>query len=239
MFLLLTVGPVALIIRQGLQSRPGQAPGQEEWYPPGLLLSWLALYGIVMLAGSAFYFAGEPGGIVGVSQIYLETVLGSLVGGTDPRLPAMAGAMSHYFPSAVITTWTVMVTVNATLAQNVLTHFGLNRRPTPAFSELELPRWLTIGILAAALGSLMSGQTGTVALNALVVLALPFLFQGLAVIHAFARRLSSRGMFLIAVYLILILFGWPAVLVTVIGVIEQWAHLRRRYGAPGGDEEEE
>ncbi len=239
LFLLLTAGPVALIVRQALLTRPGRTPDQEEFYPIGLLLGWLAIYGIVLLTGSVFYFAGTPGGIIGFSQNYLEAVLGSLAGGADPRLPAMAGAMAHYFPSAVIATWTLMVLVNATLAQRVLVQFGLSRRPAPVFSELELPQWLAIGILAAALGSLMSGSTGTVAVNALVVLALPFLFQGLAVIHVLARRLSARGIFLIAVYLILVLFGWPAVLVALLGVIEQWVHLRRRYGPPGGNEENE
>lgn len=237
LFLLLTVGPVALIVRLGLLSRPGPTQGQMEWYPPGMILGWLTVYGLVMLVGTAIFFASTPGGIEAASRSYLETALAVLADPSDTHLADTISALARLFPSAVVNTWTLMVVVNAALAQGALTQFGHNRRPSPAFSEIELPRWLTIGILAAALGSLPSGQIGTVGQNALVVLALPFFFQGLAVIHALSGRMSARGMFLIVVYLILILFGWPAVLVTVIGLIEQWALLRRRFAAPGGGKE--
>ncbi|MEZ5866842.1 MAG: hypothetical protein R3D25_23225 [Geminicoccaceae bacterium] len=58
---------------------------------------------------------------------------------------------------------------------------------------------------------------------------MPFLMQGLAVVHSLAHRLPARGLALAGFYLVLILFSWPLVVVVVVlGLVEDWAHLRRR-----------
>jgi hypothetical protein len=51
----------------------------------------------------------------------------------------------------------------------------------------------------------------------------------LAVIHTLVRRWSHPGWLLAAVYGALVLLGWPILAVLLLGFVEDWAHLRRRF----------
>ncbi|MDH3663516.1 MAG: DUF2232 domain-containing protein, partial [Alphaproteobacteria bacterium] len=63
--------------------------------------------------------------------------------------------------------------------------------------------------------------------SALIVLVVPFGFLGLAVIHKFANRWPYRQIGLTAVYIGIIVFNWPILAVVALGLVEDWAHLRR------------
>ena len=240
LYLLLTAGPVLTIVRQGLLSRPGTTAGQVAWYPPGHLAACLAAYGLVMLVGASLFLLGAPGGIEGAARAYLEATLNSMAGPeANPRLDAMIDSLVRFFPAAVVMTWTFMVVINATLAQGVLARFDLNRRPSPEFADMTLPQWLTTGLVLCLLGAMLPGRLGLVAQNAAVILAIPFFFLGLAMIHAISRRVAARGLFLVLFYLILLIFVWPVVLVAGVGFVEQWLALRRRFVPPAAGKEDE
>ncbi len=235
LFCVLSAAPVLILVRQGLVSRPGTQAGTVEWYPPGLLLSWLTGYGLVLFAITLVAFLGSEGGIDGAARAYIEATLGNIsAAGADPRFDHMIQSIIPYFPSFVMTAWLVMVIINAALAQNMLTHFKRNRRPSPKFADLELPGWMTIGLAATLLVSLMPGRIGVIGLNAAIIIGLPFFFLGLAVIHGVSHRFGVRRLFLLVFYAILILFGWPPItLVAGLGFVEQWAHFRRRFATTG------
>ena len=72
-----------------------------------------------------------------------------------------------------------------------------------------------------------------------MVLGVPVLLQGLGVIHTFAAQVGSPGFMLAAIYLLLVISGVAVPLVVILGLIEQWAHLRRRIGPAGPDQENE
>jgi hypothetical protein len=122
-----------------------------------------------------------------------------------------------------------MVMVNFMLAQALAVRAGWARRPTPEFDRLELPGWLWPGIAVAALLVLAGGIIGDLGWSLLIVLVVPYLFLGLAVVHVMARRWSRPGLALGAIYGAMILFGWPILLVLLLGFVEDWAHLRRRW----------
>ena len=75
------------------------------------------------------------------------------------------------------------------------------------------------------------------ALNAAIVLLVPFFFAGLAVVHAFAGGRQARTLLLMVFYFFLLVSGWPIAMVVGLGVIEQWAGLRRRFSRTGPDQE--
>jgi hypothetical protein len=107
---------------------------------------------------------------------------------------------------------------------------GVNRRPTPELSELELPGWLWPAIGVAALLALLgAGGLGFLGRSLLLVLAVPYVFLGLAVVHAFARRVSHRRLALTLFYGAIMLLGWPLVAVLLLGLVEDWAHVRQRF----------
>ena len=64
--------------------------------------------------------------------------------------------------------------------------------------------------------------------NLAMILAVPYFFLGLTVVHAWAHRVSFTGTALVVFYLMLVIWGWAALIVAGIGVIEQWSGLGRR-----------
>jgi hypothetical protein len=162
---------------------------------------------------------------------FLSAALEGL-GATDVAVSAGPGGdrWLFLFPGLMAASWLVMVALNAVLAQLLAVRLGVNRRPTPDLSELELPGWLwpAIGV-AALLAVLGAGGLGFLGRSLLIVLAVPYVFLGLAVVHAFARRVSHRRLALTLFYGAIMLLGWPLVMVLVLGLVEDWAHVRQRF----------
>jgi len=148
-------------------------------------------------------------------------------------------SFAQVFPGMVVVSWLTMAIVNAALAQGVLMRFGHNLRPAMRVAQVELPHWMPILLASAGLLALVGGnsQLSYLALNVVVVLLVPFFFAGLAVIHAFAGGRQARTLLLVVFYFFLLVSGWPIALVIGLGVIEQWAGLRRRFARTGPDQE--
>jgi len=174
---------------------------------------------------------GHPGGLKGVLSDFISSALAELgameVGiETNPELERWI----FLFPGLMAASWLVMVVLNAVIAQALAVRMGWNRRPSVALSELELPGWLWPAIgLAALLAVIGDGGLGFLGRALLIVLAVPYVFLGLAVIHALARRWSHRRLALGLFYATVMLFGWPLLAVLLLGFVEDWAHVRQRY----------
>jgi len=147
----------------------------------------------------------------------------------------MVGLYARFIPGTALASWVLMLLVNVALAQAILTRRGQALRPTPGLSELELPDWaagaFALALVAAVASSSLLGDLGaTVAL----VLGVAYFLAGLGVVHAATRGRPRRGLMLALFYGVLLLFGWAAFLVAGLGVIDQWAGLRRRLAASSG-----
>ncbi len=223
--------PSLVLVRQALLNRPAADGTTVEWYPPGPLLAQLTALAAAGVLLAFLMFAGEEGGLVGAVEGFLEGALIEL-GATGPGMD-LAGALrgsAALFPGIMAASWLLMVAVNAMLAQSLAVRLRRNVRPTPDIARLALPRWLSFGTVAAAVLSLVGGGGGVGFLgrSLLVLLLVPYLFQGLAVAHAFARRWGLPQLALVAFYVVLVLLGWPALLIVILGLVEDWAQLRRR-----------
>jgi hypothetical protein len=227
-YALLHALPALFTVRQALLHRTDQ--GRTEWFPVGLLLTQLTLLagaGVVL----AFLLLGsEPGGLPGFIEAHLReglTELGLLEEGAAPSddLARLAAVIPGFTASSSL----LMVVINFMLAQLLAVRAGWARRPTPDFDRLELPGWLWPGIAVAALLVLAGGIIGDLGWSLLIVLVVPYLFLGLALVHVVVRRWSRPGLALGAIYGAMILLGWPILLVLLLGFVEDWAHLRRRW----------
>ncbi len=227
-FLATLVVPAIIVVRQALLSRV--VHGTTEWYPPGLVLAILTVFAVGGLVLGFVMPMDEPGGLLGLIDRSLTEAILQLTEAAGQTVPDLAPIRARLWmvPAAIASSWLIMTVLNAILAQAVAVRTGRNRRPSPSFPLLELPFWLWplmgIAVLLAALGG---GDLGLLGRSALIVLATPFAFLGLAVIHKFANRWSHRQLGLTAVYAGIVVFSWPILVVVALGLVEDWAHLRR------------
>lgn len=234
--------PAALVVRLALLSR--QPPGgATNWYPPGLVACWLTVYGAAAFVVLAIMTGGSQGGLEGIVRGNIAAALERFMadGGGGPQPTAMVEAIAAYFPALVIASWLIMVAINATLAQRLLTRLGRNLRPSPQLATFEVPGWMAIPVvIAVLLWGLTESQTlDFIGRNLALVFALPYFLMGLAVVHALSRRWSARLLLLGVFYMVLVFVFWAAFVVTALGFIEQWTGLRQRFAGPGNGQEEE
>lgn len=220
--------PALLVVRQALLSRQDQAG--VVWYPPGLILAQLTVMAVLGLAFAFLAFMGQPGGLPGAIETVLIQAFEqiSAAAGQPPPDAAVLRSKAVFVPALVACSWLIMAVANGVLAQTIARRTGWARRPSPELSDLDLPVWLWpimgIALLAALLGSTGLGLFGR---SAMIVMIVPFGFLGLAVIHKYANRWSYRQLGLAAVYAGIIVFNWPILAVVALGLVEDWAHMRR------------
>lgn len=228
--------PAWLLVKQALLQRPG-ASGRTEWYPIGDVVCWLTLLAAALLMMIALTHLSDQRGFAGQVADRLDDILRAMAPHlSDGQRARTVGAMAPLFPGAVAGSWVVMCVVNAALAQIIVARMGRNLRPSPAYAETTLPSWISWPLVVAAgmalIGSADLKYTGR---NLAMVLAVPFFFVGLAVVHTLARRVTYKGLLLVSFYLVLVVSGWAMVAVAGIGVVDQWIGLRSRFpGAPPG-----
>ena len=105
-----------------------------------------------------------------------------------------------------------------------------SRCPSPDIASLQLPQGLPIFAAICGLGAFMPGLAGFLGVNLAIILAGAFAFAGLAVVHTVARRWPNRRLWLIAVYVFVLVFGWPVLSLALLGLADPWLNLRRRLG---------
>ena len=242
---LLNVLPAALVVRQALMQRPTGPAGGVQWYPVGSILGWLTVLGagIFLTAVLASHAVGEAG-IEGAVSTYLDrafTIMAPGLGETERA--TVVARFTPLFPGFVVTSWLVMTVVNGALAQGLLVRMGRGLRPRTALAALKLPEWMSSLLVASAAVALLApGELEYIGRNLVIILAVPFFFLGLAVIHALARRAvplaTLLAVFYFVFYGLLLITGWAVMMVAATGLIEQWGGgLRRRFAGPDKNRE--
>jgi hypothetical protein len=221
--------PVVLLVRQSLLARTG-AGNAIEWYPPGLLTAWLTGLGLAIAVATLVFF----GGAKGMQDALREVLAPSLdrLGEMTPEHDQLLAFIALLLPGIIAASWMVMTVTNGSLAQGLLARFGASWRPSPDLAALGLPIWIPV-LLACAAGAVLLGGTARLfGVNVMIVLAVPFCLAGLAVLHTVARRFPRPAVTLVTFYVLAAVFGWPLLLVAVLGLLDSPLSLRRRLAPP-------
>jgi hypothetical protein len=228
------LGYLALLARPGA----GAAPDHLEWYPIGRLVIWAALLGSLIVVAIIARFGLDAESIQAGLKRTLEAlfqVQGS-AGGTTPE-----GVDAGEFIS-LLTTWipriaaipTIVASLlNLWLAARIVRASGRLKRPWPDLSAIAFPSWVPLLLAAAIAGTFVPGLLGMLCWVLTASLLTAYMLLGFAVLHATTRALNGRAFILAGSYLTVVLFGWPALAVAIIGLADAALDIRGHVARKG------
>ena len=211
----------------------GQPARDIGWFPAGYITAIITVLAGIYIVGIALMTSGQ-GGLEQAATDYLTQVAELVAGaqGEEVLNKAILQAIP-FFPGSVAAFWALSLLCNAIMAQALLAKGGHNIRPTPRLREFALPDWLSWALVVSALIALLGpGEIGYIGRNLSLVLAVPFFFLGLAVVHKLAGMTPLPGALLSLVYLVMIFSGWFLLVIAGLGILEQWVGLKQYMQPP-------
>jgi hypothetical protein len=206
-----------------LLARPAaDKPDALEWYPVGHLVVWAALISALVVIAAMLNLGTDE-----------ETFRASLRRGLERMLRIREGAgpsaaepnrliefLVAALPPAAAVLTTITNVVNLWLAQRVVMISGRMRRPPPDVSAMQFPSYAPMLTAAAVAGSFLPGLAGIASgvLGASMLIAYGIL--GFAVLHALTRGTNGRPFILGGVYAAVLVFGWPVLVMTLLGLAD-------------------
>ncbi|MBV8834995.1 MAG: DUF2232 domain-containing protein [Alphaproteobacteria bacterium] len=238
----ITIGlPAWWIGYLALLARPAPAqPDGIEWYPVGRIVVWTAILAAAVTLASMLRYGLDVTQMQAGLRRELEQALRFLTGASREgplELPSVKSPDRLLDLLTIIVPPMKAVAVAATsltnlwLAGRIVRTSGRLRRPWPAIAEMTFPAFapavLAVAVALTFLPDIL-GLTGSI-FGASLLLAYALL--GLAVLHAVTAGVGGRGVMLGGLYLSIVLFGWPLILMAALGLIETLASLRARVAA--------
>lgn len=242
-YALTIMAPAALLVYLALLRRVSP-DGKTEWYPTGPLLATLVAFMSILFVILAAAFSGQEGGMHGflTDQIleYYESY-DEEVEQSGAELPAPGEMVRQSSFNAVTGApgmSVLFMSICLLISQAMLLRFGKSLRPSFDLIHLELPKWLSYGLVGSgALALFSSGQLRVLGTGLAITFAVPFFFLGLTVLHAFCRKIAAGLIVLIFVYGILLFQPWVGGALAGLGFLERWLKLRQRaLGSSAGQE---
>lgn len=225
-----------------LLARPAERPTPDglEWYPVGHLVMWAALLSAGIVIAAILNFGTDEESFRAALRRGLERMLR-----VQPRTPAGPPVDSGRFidfllvalppAAAVLTTLTQII--NLWLAGRIVRVSGRLRRPPPDLSAMTFPSYAPALVGAAVAGTFIPGLIGTAAGVLTASLLMAYAILGFAVLHAITRGMDSRPFLLGGVYAAVVVFGWPVLVMTLLGLADTAFNIRdrvaRKRGPPG------
>ncbi|WP_417835111.1 DUF2232 domain-containing protein [Thalassospira xiamenensis] len=237
-FMVVFAGPAMLLTRMALVIRKDET-GKPGFVPTGIVVNAMA----VMIAMVMIVITGSVTAEGLDIQEFISQFLGQMYSEMGvpmtPELQNIIGMFQTYFPAIVAVSWLLMLFANAAIAQAILVRSGRNLRPSPDLASMVLPGWSLFAFaLAGFLVGFADGSLAYVARNVAVVLAVPFLMQGLALVHGQAARWPQKRMILTVFYIVAVLSTWSFIAITGLGIVEHLIRLRGKQPMTRSNEED-
>jgi hypothetical protein len=221
-----------------LLARPASAdPEGWQWYPVERLVLWAALLGAMGIILAIPMFGTDAESFHAGLRHALDRLLGvgtNAASDAPRKLPGISDV--EWFldvlviatPPAAAVVLTVTSLANLWLAGRIVKLSGRLKRPWPDLGATALPRSAFALLAAAAIGMLAGDLFGIAAGVLTASLLSAYALVGLAVLHATTRGINGRGFVLAGIYAAVVVFGWPALLLSLLGLADLALDFRRR-----------
>ena len=232
------LGYLAMLARPIATSNGGgQGALSFEWYPPGRLVMWAAVLGILVVIVAVPNFGIDADSFRAGLRDALNTILR-----LNSSMPHRAGnsterlieILVNAIPPAAAVLATVTNLLNLWLAARVVKFSGRLARPWPQLSSMSFPPLMAAALAAAIVLSFLDSMLGIVAGIVAASLLLIYGVLGFAVLHTITQGMSARPLVLSVTYAGVILLGWPMLGLCLLGLVETAFGLRGRVSAKRG-----
>ncbi|MGE3064957.1 MAG: DUF2232 domain-containing protein [Hyphomicrobiaceae bacterium] len=236
---LLAVGlPIVLVAYLAYLSRPWPGdPNRREWYPAGRLVAALSLIGAALPVAAAPALEGGYESLrapMSAMLLQMSERTAAEFGGRQmsaEQAGAIADILISVLPAALAAYWLAIMSINVYLGARIARASGRLSRDWPDLPRLELPLGVFPLLALAVVATFTSGLLYVAGASLCGALFVAFMLVGLSVVHSIAR---NRGRGLIWATYGLLAVGGPyiAAALSVLGFIEPFINLRRRFGTP-------
>ena len=239
LFALALGAPIALLCYLALLSRQSTAAGESataavEWYPMGRLVGWAAVIAGVLAAGIVLLLGYDTESYrEAIKDLLEKSALKDLDQFNDAALGNLSAILARGLPAAFAVVWQSVALFNLWLGGVIVEASGRGLRPWPKLDALEVPSVFFLAFTASLALSFLPGVVGLIATGFAGALLFAYVLQGLSILHAYTRGMPFRGLLLASIYLGMLLLGWLAVIVAIIGLSEPMLRLRQRAEARG------
>ena len=257
---LLTTGSIAFAFLLGiglpawwigylaLLARPvaGAEQPSVEWYPVGRIIVWTAIGAALVVVVSMLRYGFDSAQMQAGMRRELERALRFLSGTSSNaplRLPvkdpeALLDILVLIVPPMKAVALTITSLFNLWLAALVVRMSGRLKRPWPQIAAMTFPPFASATLALAVAGTFLPDMIGIVAGMFIASLLLAYALLGLAVMHIVTLDINGRVFLLTGLYFAVGIFGWPIVLLSLLGLAETILGLRARVtsrrGTPPG-----
>ncbi|MEM8574125.1 MAG: DUF2232 domain-containing protein [Pseudomonadota bacterium] len=229
--------PATVLVHLALQFRTVPDPTDQSkqivvWYPAGRLVAATAIMAgviamlIVLMLGPSM--ASYQGAIDQMMPVIHETLGVDDKVWTPEATENLRTLLARALPAVMAIVWTTIALLNLWLAGTIAKGSGHALRPWPNLHTLEIPNAMVIAFAVALALSFVPGIIGLVATGFAGAFLIAYLLQGLAVIHFYTLGMQFRTVMLVVLYLAVLLLGWVAILVAILGIGEPMFGLRGR-----------
>jgi Predicted membrane protein (DUF2232) len=230
------LGYLALLAQPGANA----APDHLEWYPVGRLVIWAALLGSLIVVSVVARFGLDADNIQAGLKRILESVFqvqasagGAAPGGVDAG--EFISLLATWIPRIAAIPTIVASLFNLWLAGRIVRASGRLKRPWPDLSAIAFPSSVPLLLASAIAGTFVPGLLGMLCWVLTASLLTAYMLLGFAVLHAATRALNGRAFLLAGSYLTVVLFGWPALAVAIIGLADAALDIRGRLAGKGAN----
>ena len=204
------------------------------WFPIGITITHLAVYACALLALTTAFYAMQPTNLPQLITQDVAEELSKLEKLYDAPLIISASQISFLICALTTWMWASMLWMHAWAANRALLKRKIARRPNMAVTPFPIPNWLLSLLGICALAALIGGESMQFLGRACVImLLLPYAFQGAALLHFGTLAWPNRRFFLFFTYLSIAMFIWPVLFLSAVGLGHHLKILNKHLSAGG------